>query len=132
MIDENKLVEKIEKMQMQIDVYRSDGLLSFLILDNFKSIVEEQPKVNEWIPVEERLPDEDGEYLVYCSFEEDKSVGEDKECGYWIANYDTDMEAFGDWQDIYHPVSLGFLDREFNEINTVVAWMPLPKEYEKE
>lgn len=121
MIDENRLIEVLEKNFGHTGGYGT-----------IKQLIESQPKVNEWIPVEERLPDEDGEYLVYCSFEEDKSVGEDKNCEYWIANYDTDMEAFGDWQDIYHPVSLGFLDSEFNEINTVVAWMPLPEKYEKE
>lgn len=115
-LDSKYDLEKVEVLQELVD----------------KATLLKPQKEYEWIPVEERLPDEDGEYLVYYSCEIDRFVGEDKECGYWIVNFDTDMEAFGEWQNIYHPVSLGFLDSEFNEMNTVVAWMPLPEPYKGE
>lgn len=135
MIDEKKLIKEIRNMVLPLTIPEiDDGTTQAYneALVDVLTAIEEQPKVGKWIPVEERLPDEDGEYLVYYSCEIDRSVGEDKECGYWIVNFDTDMEAFGEWQNIYHPVSLGFLDSEFNEMNTVVAWMPLPEPYVKD
>lgn len=56
MIDENRLIEVIEK-----NFGHTDGA------SVIKQIIDEQPKVNEWIPIEERLP-KDGDYL--CSFDD--------------------------------------------------------------
>lgn len=125
----NKYQEALDLLSNTI----KDNLISFDDTEKkaIETLQELINKVNKWIPIEQRLPDEYGEYLVYYSYETDGSVREDKECGYWIVNFDTDMEAFGEWQDIYHPVSLGFLDSEFNEMNTVVAWMPLPEPYKR-
>lgn len=86
-----------------------------------------------WIPCSERLPEEDGEYLVwydcgYCT----KNPSEDDEKGYMVVPFDTEQGAFGCWQGRIHPDSLGFLDEEFVECNTAVAWMPLPEPYREE
>ena len=59
MIDEKKLIESVK-------AYKELGLGRnlHLIADTIIEIIEGQPKVGEWIPVEERLPEEVGSYLV--------------------------------------------------------------------
>nr|DAP07799.1 MAG TPA: Protein of unknown function (DUF551) [Caudoviricetes sp.] len=114
MIDENKLIEKIESMQTPLDKNTSNGLLSFLLLDNFKDIVKKQPKVNEWIPVEERLPEENGYYIVTapsCINEEMTTMELYFDDGKWLINEG---------------------DEIFYYEKSIIAWMPLPKPYEKE
>ena len=76
-----------------------------------------------WIPCSERLPEDSGDYLVCPS----DSVLEDYSdfSEVMIMPYDADCEAFGWWVERYHPISLGYLDSDFNEFE-VLAWMPLP------
>ena len=78
----------------------------------------------EWIPCSERLPEDSGDYLVCPS----DSVLEDYSdfSDVMIMPYDADCEAFGWWVERYHPISLGYLDSDFNEFE-VLAWMPLPE-----
>ena len=78
----------------------------------------------EWIPCSERLPEHSGDYLVCPS----DSVLEDYSdfSDVMIMPYDADCEAFGWWVERYHPISLGYLDSDFNEFE-VLAWMPLPE-----
>ena len=54
MIDEKKLIERLENIQ------RNDckTLMERVWFDGVLAIVESQPKVGEWIPVEEGLPEE--------------------------------------------------------------------------
>lgn len=56
MIDEKKLIERIKEEP-------TDGMLTHEIIE----AIEEQPKISQWIPCSERLPEKDGKYLVtYC------------------------------------------------------------------
>lgn len=92
--------------------------------------IDEQPTIDavpHWIPCSERLPEDSGDYLVRPS----DSVLEDYSdfSEIMIMPYDADCEAFGWWVERYHPISLGYLDSDFNEFE-VLAWMPLPKPYE--
>ena len=114
MIDEKKLIEKIEK---QIDLNTkcyvkniSDEYSRILdkkiaLLKWMINLVKKQPKVNEWILVEERLPKEK-EYVLI--------------------------------QNPYGVMSVACLlgGKWYNfqgvELWVAVAWMPLPKEYKKE
>lgn len=77
-----------------------------------------------WIPCSERLPEDSGDYLVCPS----DSVLEDYSdfSEVMIMPYDADCEAFGWWTERYDPISLGYLDSDFNEFE-VLAWMPLPE-----
>ena len=76
--------------------------------------------VSEWIPCSERLPSEQGEYLVTVTYEGDTYV----ECLHYgkptMANREVKGECFYDsddeWGDIVY-------DTE------AIAWMPLPKPY---
>lgn len=85
--------------------------------------VKEIPSANQWIPCSERLPEDTGDYLVWALF-----VCEEYPT-YSIVHYDADCEAFGEWNDFYDTHTLGFLDSEFEEIEGVIAWMPLPEPY---
>jgi len=75
--------------------------------------------VDCWIPCSERLPEEDGEYLIWC-VSYDVTTGDKAINTYGISYYDTQFEA---WTGVHVG---GFL------WNEVTAWMPLPKPYKEE
>lgn len=82
-------------------------------------LVESAPTVNLWIPCSERLPKEDGEYLIWC-VSYDVSTGDKITNAYGISYYDTQFEA---WTGLHVG---GFL------WNEVVAWMPLLEPYKEQ
>lgn len=94
MIDEKRLIKRLEDMQDKCNT-----LEERLFFDGILAIVDTQPKVNEWIPVEERLPEVNWFYTV-C-FDD---------------GFITTVEFDGDW----------ILWADATE---VVAWMPLPEPY---
>lgn len=57
MIDEKKLMEILKEWADSAPPFESD------IVTDVIGIVEEQPKVGEWIPVSEGLPKENDSYL---------------------------------------------------------------------
>lgn len=75
----------------------------------------------EWISVEDRLPEETGEYLVWILWPCDEYPTRS------IVNYDADAEAFGEWEEYYDRQTLGWSGSEFKRIEKVYAWMPLPE-----
>lgn len=91
----------------------------------FDEYAENVPK---WIPVSERLPDKDGEYLVWYEEGYRKDYGL-HEIG--IIPFEVDCEGFGVWYERFDPKSLGSLGSDWEEIH-VTAWMPLPPSYEQE
>ncbi len=79
--------------------------------------VEHLKESQRWIPVEERLPEEDGEYLV--TFLIDKKV---RLVGYGCCRKDVLGNDIGfGWYDLYSGTY--FSDKAFT------AWMPLPDPY---
>lgn len=122
MIDEKKLVEEIQGMiviQKSPDGRnREDELINSYneaIFDLLK-IIEEQPKVNEWIPVEERLPENEKDigrnYLVTLKYSNLNSI---------IATC-ARFEPSGRW---LRYCAIG----EVDVTDEVIAWMPLPEAY---
>lgn len=74
----------------------------------------------EWIPVEERLPEKEGEYLVTFAIDEKVRL-----VGYGCCQKDILGNDIGfGWYDLYSGTY--FSDKAF------VAWMPLPKPYRPE
>lgn len=124
MIDENKLIEAIEKEFEGVCVY--DVSPSQAIAD-FVDIVDKQPKVGEWIPCSERLP-EDGRSVVVIlihTYESDYTR-------YSIARYIDCSNGEYHWCDEHY----GYLEwdkysdgRGGCSHYKVVAWMPLPSPY---
>ena len=92
--------------------------------------IERQPKVGEWIPCSERLPDDRDNRFYMCTVENHE---EDQPM---FCQYEEEY-GFGFWNDIYDEHTLGFVDSEFktNEelgYEKVIAWQPLPEPYRTE
>lgn len=67
------------------------------------------------------MPEKTGSYLVWMLYSHDETPAHS------IINYDSDCEAFGEWDDYYDSVSLGWVGSDFIKIENVYAWMPLPE-----
>lgn len=96
MIDEKRLLEVLEK-----NFYGIGGV------EVLKQIINEQPKVGEWIPCSERLPKEKGDYLVSyhpCYWDEVKE------------NILVGMDYF-----------MGKTSWSKRKYQRVIAWQPLPE-----
>ena len=135
MIDEKKLIEDIG--EYTISVYGCDinDIIAFQTNNESKSayivqgiceaiyFIEEQPKVGEWIPCSERLPEmhredmeAEGEYYMISN----PVIVTDGQQIY-IAEYEADMDYRYGWHS---------LDGE--DYDNIIAWMPLPKPYRPE
>lgn len=95
MIDEKRLLEVLEK-----NFYGIGGV------EVLKQIINEQPKVGEWISVEERLPEIFENVLIYT-----------KSGHYHIGVYFEERKRW--WLGVY-----------WEDLDFILAWMPLPKPYE--
>ena len=97
MINENILINTLVKSKSDLCVCNQD------IIDKVIELIKMQPKVNEWIPIEERLPKQFIYVLVSCNNGE-------VDCGYYYN---------GVWV-------LDFVD---SEAYSVIAWQSLPEPY---
>ena len=105
MIDEKKLIEKLEALKAKTIIFRSDIIFNDAIntvIDN----INEQPKVNEWIPVEKELP-KNNQIVLICKNNCISIHTYDAKGKRWLAEK-------GNW---------------WWSFNMVDAWMPLPKPY---
>lgn len=103
MIDERKLIESVK-------AYKELGLGKNLhsIVDVIIKIIEAQPKVGEWIPCSERLPEEAGVYRVTCLY---------------------DDKVYRVKDDLFYSDRTWGYDNP-NRNRKVIAWKPLEKQYE--
>jgi len=67
---------------------------------------------SRWIPVSERLPEREGEYLVFCE-------GEDM----YNCFYEETVGEFGSYNDCYDPKTFGYVDSVWYKNETVTHWM---------
>lgn len=106
MIDEKKLIEDVTKSWV-LDTHVTDEASRVHSQEHrhLLHLIERQPKVGEWIPVEKALPKESGWYFVTLS---DGTVELDQFFAGELNNF---------WR--------GFVGETYT-----VAWQPLPKPYE--
>ena len=127
MIDEKKLIEEIKSLQVTVNGLRAGkGILREFekqYRESILRIIEEQPKVGEWIPCSERLPEmhredmeAEGEYYMISN---PVIVTDGKQI--YIAEYEEDIDYRYGWH--------GFDGEDYDNI---IAWMPLPEPYQPE
>lgn len=130
MIDETLLIEKLKKRAKghEEDAEKSkyenfscdiDELLLRLAdeVDAIIEVINEQPKVGEWIPCSERLPKIADVYNVTRKISEDKY------------NFYISDSAYFDGQNTWHSDNRVNHGRKY--LKDVVAWMPLPEPYKE-
>ena len=106
MIDEKKLIKKIR--HWIIKAYRFGDYSVRCILSDVIEEINKMPKVGEWIPVSESLPDVDIEVLVSCKARITK---------YSYIDIDYRSKKNGKW------ICFG---------EDVIAWQPLPEGYKED
>lgn len=114
MIDEKKLIE-----ELRMEYECADDLSDFTCgvkrgLSEALTIVKYQPKVGEWIPVEERLPNEEEFEKYYCR-------------NHYAAEFIVMIKGANKPTSLYYKEGVWFDDN--NNDYDVIAWMPLPEPY---
>lgn len=121
--------EAIKEFKERITLIEKDGYVDLVpeFTEAMKMAVSALEK-QQWIPCNQRLPKEDGEYLVTY----EKGYAEDygfEPIG--IAPFEVDCEGFGIWQEKFDHYTLGSLGSDWVDI-PVTAWRPLPEAYTEE
>ena len=117
MIDEKKLI----KDYMNNYLVKNDGTWNDAI-DRVVQLAKTAPKVGEWIPVSERLPNNSEHDWVLAQVQEDN--------GYmWIPRVMEYCESKDDWYD--DAENGGWLKESHGDAFKVIAWMPLPEPYKE-
>ena len=114
------------------DCYKYAGVYVKVIQDMIEQLLadlEQDEKENGWIPVSERLPEDEKEYLVTL----EKVYGTPEKL-YGIANY----LKFGD-AGYWNEKKYGYLEWDKysdghggTKMYKVIAWMPLPEPYKED
>lgn len=115
MIDENLLINKLDKIKNKL--INSNKLIANdkgYFVEKIIEIVKNEPKVGEWIPVEERLPEEQTDY---------KGI---KRSSYHLVT----VIAYGKPKISIDYIVNGIWHlEEGNTVLKVSAWKPLPEPY---
>lgn len=110
MIDEKRLIEDTEddvKNILTQMFYEVPSEFIDYFLKEMKELVNDQPKVGEWIPCSERLP------------EEEHSM-------YWTTHEDGSVVQHG-WSERHGFIYNWELGEKRARMGTVIAWMPMFK-----
>lgn len=127
-----KHVKELLKKYIEADnqiLEERDAFITFLELtDELQEAIEQDEKENSWIPVSERLPEDEKEYLVTL----EKVYGTPEKL-YGIANY----LKFGD-AGYWNEKKYGYLEWDKysdghggTKMYKVIVWMPLPELYKE-
>lgn len=118
-IDGDALLETIRNNCYTLNT-RDSAIVGYgMFLEGIQQAIVEQPTVNQWIPVSERLPEEsDGKVLVTY-----KWLNYDNDIGVGVGFY---WDRTGEWHNIYSPME-GNLVKGFK----IIAWQPLPEPFKE-
>lgn len=116
-----KILEKIIKKSFCVEIreYESETVV---LLDDVEEILEKHMN-DGWIPVEERMPEDDVNVLItYADIDDDQYVGIDI-TNYGYAYLGGNKLDFKEWRSPFE---------YFGSNYKVVAWRPLPEPYKQE
>ena len=109
MIDEKSLINKLNIVKNGfINKDKLDSVKLAYVIEKIIELIKNEPKVGEWIPVEERLPKHYGQYLITA-----------------INDYEGIYMAVSSYDSQYKSFSSDGVDDD-----NAIAWMDLPKMYE--
>ena len=131
MIDEKKLIEDIEKEFEGVCVY---DVSPSQAVNDFVEIVDRQPKVDEWIPCSERLPEELTPVNVTWVNRNPAIYYENIKDIPFTATAVYCNEKWFWWSSICEDIlaEYGRNDAEMVDENVeILAWMPLPEPYKE-
>lgn len=115
MIDERKLLEKIERLQQIVFKYNFNvAHVCGNLLCEIKDFINEQLKVGEWILVKDRLPNEEEFEKYYCR-------------NHYAAEFIVMIKGANKPTSLYYKEGIWF-DDDNNDYD-VIAWRPLPEPY---
>ncbi len=123
-----ELLKKYIEADNQIPEERDAFVTYMELIAELQEAIEQDEKENGWIPVSERLPEDEKEYLVTL----EKVYGTPEKL-YGIASY----LKFGD-DGYWNENKYGYLEWDKysdghggTKMYKVIAWMPLPKRYKE-
>lgn len=121
MIDEKKLILHLNDWMLQESYLRQLKNPADIISECIKA-VEEQPKISEWIPCSERLPEEGQRVLATheAGLDPNRKV---------IEHYFHDGKFLNNWD-----MDTDFKSPTFGQhyMGDVIAWQPLPEKYHEQ
>lgn len=118
LISRQDAIKEVSKYVHSVDMIIGNGTLSMAgCIDTAEEILEGLPSMElepHWIPCSERLPEENGQYLITIKYKHVNDSYEDvyAEHGEWLDGK-WDMFCFG----------------HCGEVEDIIAWMPLPEPY---
>lgn len=101
--------------QAAIDAVEKHACNTQRILDAISALPSAQPE-QRWIPCSERMPEENGQYLITVKYEHE-------------AGYDDIYAEHGDWSDGEWDM---FCFGHCGKVESIIAWMPLPDPFREE
>ncbi|MBD5524551.1 MAG: DUF551 domain-containing protein [Lachnospiraceae bacterium] len=116
MIDEQKLIERIKEMPNTCNLFRWRS--SKKIKAGLVSLIAREPKISEWIPCNERLPESEQRCLVSVVWEDEGA----KTYSVYDAVYGSDAK----WHSHNYEGMICCMI-----YCKVVAWQPLPEPYKE-
>lgn len=145
LIDADALMEEIKSLSVAVTGAGSEMKEAMKhCRESVVRVIEEQPTVGEWIPVEERLPEGETAVLAtvrhrrwICDYDLGESEWYEHPEYYEVCTVYRDGDEYhkmddSDYDNIsYIPVADQEEDIAY-PIEEVVAWMPLPEPYKKD
>ena len=126
MIDEKKLIERLWEQHKGVKANAECYANAEEVADeicNVVSIIDDQPKVGEWIPCSERLPSETEAWY----FNEQEGIHEPNEFIVQVKGAKLPTVAIFNGESFTHI----YTDDGYGFIDEIIAWQPLPEPYKE-